>query len=452
MSVRAQRERHEQYERERAVLRMREAVVCAIAPAHVRRVGTSAVQEAVDEALAQIVAAGGHLGEPEAVKALWITCARRRVIDEQRSAESRHRDATRVDEPHRGLDQRLHDDLTQPTEDGRQEWRIREILGVLRGDQRLWAEAWYDEVLSGSRPSGAQPRGLGDALGWSPSKTKSVSRRARARMAAFIDDRANGVICEERRALLDAFIMTGRRRSGHGLDDARYETVLFHLAGCETCYAAWHMRRRSLPARCGAVLVLPIDGLASAAHALSAKATCLAMSAYGQASSLLARAGIGGAAAAGGGAVSIGAKATAVCVGVVCAATAGGEIAGVIPPIPLDAQQTSSQAGRPQTTAQAPAVTTSPSTVAVVPPPSAPAGTASTNATPAVSSSDPDAPDDPVSPQPTDPVVRETPGDIPAPRSTARASGVRVASNSRSRAPPVRTGGASNCAPGSLGC
>ena len=83
------------------------------------------------------------------------------------------------------------------------------MLSVLRGDQRRWAEAWYDEVLSGSRPSGAQPRGLGDALGWSPSKTKSVSQRARKRMASFIDDRAKGVICDEQRILLDAYVTHG---------------------------------------------------------------------------------------------------------------------------------------------------------------------------------------------------------------------------------------------------
>ena len=80
--------------------------------------------------------------------------------------------------------------------------------------------------------------------------------------------------------------------------------------------------------RFGAIAMLPIDGVSNALHGLSAKATCLAMGAYGQAASLLGRVGIGGA-AAGGGIASLGGKATAVCVGVVCAATAGGEIAGV---------------------------------------------------------------------------------------------------------------------------
>ena len=209
MSVRAQRERHEQLKRERAVLRMRESVVSAITPAYLRRVGSSAIFEAVDEALAQIVAAGDHLREPDEVKALWITYARRRVIDGQRSAEFKHRAAEPVEDAAPSPAD-TSDELLRLTDDARQWWRIREILSVLRGDQRRWAEAWYDHVLSASRAQGAQPRGLPEALGWTPSKTKSVSRRARTKMAAFIDDRTSGAVCDEQRALLDSFILAGR--------------------------------------------------------------------------------------------------------------------------------------------------------------------------------------------------------------------------------------------------
>jgi DNA-directed RNA polymerase specialized sigma24 family protein len=320
-------------ERERAVLRMRESVVSAIAPAHLSRVGSSGVFEAVDEALAQIVTAGDHLGEPEQVKALWITCARRRVIDGQRSAEFKHRAGIPVDDTPVPVAEGPGDDLSTLTDDARQWWRIREILSVLRGDQRRWAEAWYDHVLSASRLRGAQPRGLPEALGWSPSKTKSVSRRARMKMAAFIDQRASGAVCDEQRALLDGFIMAGRQGRGHGFDDERYQAVLFHVAGCEDCWAVWHTRRRALLRRAGAALALPFDGLVIAGQGLGEKLVGVAQGAQLQALPLLARLGIGGAAAAGGGAATIGGKATAVCVGVVCAATAGGEIAGVLHPI-----------------------------------------------------------------------------------------------------------------------
>lgn len=457
MSVRAQRERHEQLERERAVLQMRDAVVCVIAPAYVGRVGTSAVHEAVDEALAQMVAAGSHLGEAEQVKALWITCARRRLIDEQRSAESQHRDATSIDDLGRALGEHLRDDPPEPTEATRQEWRIREIFSVLRGDQRVWAEAWYDEVLSGSRPSGAQPRGLGEALGWSPSKTKSVSRRARTRMATFIDDRANGVICDERQALLDAVIMSGARRRGRALDEQRYGAALLHLAGCENCYAAYHTRQRSLLARCGAVLALPIDGLAGAAHALSAKLTCLGMNAYGYAGSILGRLGIGGAAAAGGSAATIGAKATAVCLGVVCAATAGGELVGVIPPIPFEPpQDTREETARPGTvpTTTAPSLATvaaAPSTAVTAttptePPAAPPTAPPGSSTTPAAASEAPPAP----ASQPSEPL--ETPGDLP-PAAPPEPSRARTGSSSTSHTSSSSSaGGRSNCVPGSLGC
>jgi DNA-directed RNA polymerase specialized sigma24 family protein len=463
LSVRTQRERHEQFERERAVVQARDAVVSAVAPAYVGRVGSSAVHEAVDEALAQIVAAGDHLGEPEQVKALWITCARRRLIDELRSAEAKHRDATPVDETATGLGAQLRgDDLSRLTDDARQEWRIRELLSVLRGDQRLWAEAWYDEVLSGSRPSGAQPRGLGDALGWTPSKTKSVSQRARKRMATFIDNRAKGVICDEQRVLLDAYVRSGRRRHGHELDDDRYEAALIHVAGCEDCFAAWHTRRRSMPVRCGAILTLPIDGVADALHGLSAKATCLAMGAYGQAASLVGRLGIGGA-AAGGGIASLGGKATAVCVGVVCAATAGGEIAGVLPAIPIEpAHQTSEEAARPKPAEPAadPSDSVIPQQAVVTPPPPPPATT--TAAPPPPPPADPE----PVVDKAAETPVAETPGDLPTAdpvESTPAAAG----NSSPSRGSSQASGGSSsqsrgstpstaakkpNCVPGDLGC
>ena len=332
MSVRAQRERHEQLKRERAVLRMRESVVSAITPAYLRRVGSSAIFEAVDEALAQIVAAGDHLREPDEVKALWITYARRRVIDGERSAEFKHRAAEPIgDGAPSPAD--TSNELLRLTDDARQWWRIREILSVLRGDQRRWAEAWYDHVLSASRAQGAQPRGLSDALGWTPSKTKSVSRRARTKMATFIDDRTSGAVCDEQRARLDSFILAGKG-SGQDLDPESYEAILFHVAGCEDCWAAWHTRRRALLGRCGAILAAPVEAAAAAAQGLEAKLAGLAHGVHLQGASLLARIGIGGAAAAGGGAATIGGKTAAVCVGVVCAATAAsGELAGVLRPV-----------------------------------------------------------------------------------------------------------------------
>src|SRR4051794_41092003 len=116
-------------------VQMRASVVSAVAPAYGGRTGSSAVPEAVDEALAQIVAAHGQLGEPEQGTAVWVTSARRRLIDELRSAEAKHGDATPVDDAATTARLPGHADLSQLTNDDRQEWRIREILSVLRGDQ-----------------------------------------------------------------------------------------------------------------------------------------------------------------------------------------------------------------------------------------------------------------------------------------------------------------------------
>jgi DNA-directed RNA polymerase specialized sigma24 family protein len=445
LSVRAQRERQDQLDHERVVLRMREAVVSAVAPGYLHRVGSSAVFEAVDEALAQIVAAGHHRREPEQVKALWITCARRRLIDDQRSAESKHRGARPAGEAE-GLPDERGSDLTQLTEDSRQWWRIREILGVLRGDQRLWAEAWYDQVLSASRPRGGQPRGLPEALGWTPSKTKSVSRRARLKMAAFIDDRASGAVCRERRALLDEFILAGRRPPTQALDEERYAAVLFHVAGCPDCWAAWHARRRSLLGRCSAIALLPVDAATSVGHAISAKVAGLAVGAYGQASSLLARLGVGGA-AAGGGAATLGGKATAVCVGVVCAATAGGELAGVLKPIAPDpVHQKRAVVAKPKPKPAPKPQWKAPKEVVRRVTTSAPATTAAAVQKAAVRQ---------VLTTPRTSVARGTPGDLPwvrtggssttdaTPTATPRVAPPAAADTSRSR---------STCVPGSLGC
>jgi hypothetical protein len=332
LNVHARLERQQRLERERALLQMRQEIVAAIAPAHVERVGSSAVLEAVDEALAQLVASGAHLGKAEHVRALWITAARRRVIDEERSAWSRHRGepalATDAAPPADGA-------FGGVTDEARQRWRIREIFSVLRGDQRRWAEAWYDEILSSSRVRGKQPRGLSDALGWTPAKTKSVSRRARSKMATFIEARASGAVCAEQQAQLDGFILAAARGSSV-ISDERCAAVLFHVAGCEDCWALWHARRGEMLRRGVAMVMLPLDAVATAAQACGVKLVGFAAGAQAQASAVLTRAGIGGAAAAGGGVATLSGKTAAACLGVVCAAAAGGEVAAVLSPTPRE--------------------------------------------------------------------------------------------------------------------
>ena len=457
----AQRLRRTEHERERALLSLRAAVISQVG----RRRGDAGlvgVEEAVDEALAQLVAAGQHLvGDLDDVHDLWAGWAQRRLIDEQRSAAARYHDPVDVGDHAQALTVSVSGDITQPTDEGRALWRIREILSVLHGDQRRWAEAWYDEVLAGSLPAGSQPRGLQAAFGWSPSKTKSVSQRGRRKIAAFLEDRASGVICAERRSLIDAFIVTSIpqwRGTASRLDDDQYAAVLFHVAGCEDCWATWHARRRSLRARSHSILLLPVDALAG-----------VAVGAHSASQAMLARVGLGsaGAAAVSSG-TAIGTKTAAVCASVVCAAaaTAGGELAGVLPPLrerPIPTRENSARkpakvVAAPQRTARASELrrvaATRPSPVR-----SAATLAASSRSDPAKRTSTIKAP--------------VTPGDLPlasAPRSPTSSTPTRLtrastrstprepltalpgSSPTPAPAPATAAGRTGGCVPGSLGC
>ena len=70
------------------------------------------------------------------MKALWIVCAQRRLIDQRRCAESARRDPVAVGDHAQALAVSVSGDVTQLTEDARQWWRIREVLSTLSGDQR----------------------------------------------------------------------------------------------------------------------------------------------------------------------------------------------------------------------------------------------------------------------------------------------------------------------------
>jgi DNA-directed RNA polymerase specialized sigma24 family protein len=445
LNVRIQRERDAQFGRERALVEMRAEVVAAVGSPHVGLLGSLAVLEAVDEALAQIVAAGEHVGEPADVKALWIAYAQRRLIDELRSAEVRHRDGYegRADASTAGPGA----DLPAPTEDGRELWRVREILSVLRGQERRWAEAWFDEILAGSRPAGTQPRGLPEKLGWSASKTKSVSRRARRKMATFIQDRVSGTVCAEQRILLDAFIGAGGPRGRQDFDGELQASTLVHVAGCEDCWTAWHVRRRSLLGRSSAAIFVPIDAIALAGHALAAKLTGAALGAHAQASGLLARLGIGGAAAAGGAGATLGGKATAVCVGVVCAATVGGEITGVLPAIVPERVHAGGEAAPRPERAQARADAATRAAQAAARKAAAPVAPASPTAAP------PAAPGD-LPPADAPPARAVAPA--PPPPATDPAATFSASQPGAPLTPPPAASSASTsspkCVPGDLGC
>jgi hypothetical protein len=315
------------------------------------------------------------------------------------------------------------------TEDGRARWRIREILSVLRGDQRRWAEAWFDEVLS-SGARGGQPRGLHETLGWTRAKTKTVSRRARSKMVMFIEARTSGAVCRARRAQLDALILAG----GHVADE-QYAAVLFHVAGCEDCRAAWHARRGELLGRGPALALVPFDALAATVQTCGAKVAGVAASAHAQASTLLTRLGIGGAAAAGGGAVTLSGKTAAVCVGIACAAAAGGEVAVVLAPSAREPRLQTPVRAVPVDRAEPAAVRVVRRVTREIAPAAAPAAQARIKHQVRK-----------VLAAPKEAVVRSTPGDLPP------AGGAPAPPAARRPAVSAPPAAGPDCAPGSLGC
>ena len=145
-------------------------------------------------------------------------------------------------------------------------------------------------------------------------------------MAAFADQRAQGEICADRLSGLDDFILATADQGDDGLrvalDQARYEQILFHIAGCEDCWAVWHARRRSLRERAIALLTMPFGWFAGVAQLLRVKLAGLFGGTHG---------GVGAATAAGGTA-SLGGNAAAISVGVVCAVAAAGAALAIAAP------------------------------------------------------------------------------------------------------------------------
>ena len=430
----------DEFDRERDLRTMRDAVIAATV-AYRPGAGSAATLEAVDEALSQLYIADALTGKHKRVKKLWIKVARRRLADERRSAYCRRRESLAVEDHMQALAVSVSDDLGESSDERREWWRIREVIGALHGDQRRWAEAWFKEVSGPLKPS-AQPRGLPEKLGWSEAKTEKVAGKARETMAAFVNARARGALCTQQGSLLDAVIATNdTAQQAVDLDQERFEAALFHVAGCEDCSAAWHARRRPCPA-----VMFPLDILGSAANALAGKLAGVLAGAQHATLSVLQRVGIGEGPATV--AASLSAKTAAACVSIACAATAGRELTVVLAPTtPNPAQhkreQAAGKAPRPTQHASRQAVhLTSPPAPVME---SSPTGTLSVRRTTTSS------------PTPRTSTSRVTPGDLPLASSTRSPTptATPVAMSAGSSATATRTpasSAASTCFPGDLEC
>ena len=464
MSFQARLQRDEERQREQAVVAMRDSV-CRIVAARIPGAGSAATEDAVDAALLRLFARNEHLADLDYVKRGWVIYACQRLLDEQRSAAARRLDPVDVEEHHRALALSATVDASDVSDQEHPVLRVPEIFGALHGDQRRWAEAWLDKRLQ----TGKQPRGLDQVLGWSASKTKSVSARARRKMKAYIRAYANGAVCVEQRALMDTLIdATNKKLPAELTAVPQLEAVLIHVAGCDECRVVWHSRRRAVRERT-ALTWLPFGPFVDAWDGLHARASGVLHAAHNAAFWIAQRVGISSGDSAGAAAVSggaVGGKAVAVCVGAACAAAAAGSgLVGVVQPITPQVEHRPERTTR--RTAVKPAVRAVPksSTAAprIVPAPPSPPAAASPKRTEAQPDRDFTPGDLPLesttrtrtptgtatgaSPPPS---TRDfTPGDL---EPTVASSN----STSSSPQPRLRTGTSSDsrpsCTPGDLGC
>jgi hypothetical protein len=461
MSARTQRSRYSDLRRDRALVERRVVVSRTLARAW-PQIGSAAIEDAVDEALAQIWQANVHLSDPDKAMKTWIEWAQLRLSDEHKSWLFKVRDPVDISDHTRALTIAVHVDATQLTDHTRLRWRTRELLTVLHGDQRRWLEAWFDAVLKPGCKSGAQPRGVPTALGWDKQKARETASAARKKMAAFMADRASGAVCEEQRGRLDAFIAATGHAGGQnlGAELERYEELVFHLVGCENCWAAWVARRATMRERLGAVAWLPV----SFVHVVAGKLAGVAVGAHAASLSVRQRLGLGGgagAAAAGGSVATVGTKAAAVCAAAVCAAGAGGELVGVLPPIVADGGRATARLHslhhRPVARARARAAVRAASytpTAAVTPTPPPPRAVVVRHGAVARSSTPPPALTR-GSASAVDPGF--TPGDLPSASETTAGGGSSSTTQAPPppppRPPPAAADGLNGCVPGDLaGC
>jgi hypothetical protein len=184
----------------------------------------------------------------------------------------------------------------------------------------------------------APPREIARTLGWDREKLKSVSRRARGSLREFVRARESGVICERRRSMMAAFAVTrlvrlapehAVRFSGRPmLGSERYEQVALHIAGCVECEREWRRAQSKLLRPRLALFPFGLAGKAAAAGTSAIAAARRTVSGLLgdlrlRTGSGVGRAGAGGAAGTAGTAGVLAGKGAAVCVGVLCAASAG---------------------------------------------------------------------------------------------------------------------------------
>lgn len=439
-SALANLQHHREEEQLRALMAIQPSVI-AIVSGKVRGLD-DVVEDCVTDALCQLVASGEHMGDLGKVKQRWVSYATRRGIDAYRSADRRRRAPGTLEEHAAALAVNVTGEVAGISEE---EWRVQEAYGSQRGDRGVYAERYRDAVEAGKSQPG---RGLAKDLGWSTDHAETVSRHTRAGILSFLERRATGAICQERRVRFDPLILAQAGRTPEGAaspDQSDVVEVLIHIGGCADCRAEWQARQRTLLGRYIAILTLPLGHVAAAAAALRAKVLGLL--------GIRERLGLGG--VAGTGSAATLAKAGTVCGVALCAAGGGTAVVEGVSAVLPPAHHTH-HAPRHPTPAVVPAArlaayTPPPATTTPTAPPPRPAST-STTATAAPA---------PARHTTATPPPSSAPGDLlpnSSSSSTPSSSPSSPPASTSSSAPAPRTAAPSSsasptgCAPGDLGC
>jgi hypothetical protein len=299
-----------------------------------RRLGSGAVAAAVDQAWLELYERCQEPPDPETLRRRWQKLSDFRASDRLRDLERQRVHSSPVDELE---DYVLLDKDAGILESARSQARLEEILSQTAGESQLWLEALLETPA-------APPRVLAARLEWEVEKVRTVARRTRVQLRAFLAARDSGVICERRQAVLTAFAVTHLRAtsnpgsSANGevlptLSAERYKEVALHIAGCLDCERAWHRERRRMSSRLRLALLPPLLGKAAAAGgSLWTTGRRLLFHFRVRAESGVGRATARGAAGTAGTAgVLAGKGAATICAGLVCASGLGASALVVLP-------------------------------------------------------------------------------------------------------------------------
>jgi hypothetical protein len=288
------------------------------------RLGSVAVEAAVDRAWLDLYERNPEPPEPMVLRRRWQRVAYLRALEEVRNRQRHPTVPVPVDEL---ADHVLVDGRIGPLEATRSQARVGELISQTSGEGRRWLMAVIETP-------DAPPRELAASLRWRREKLKSVARRTQVQLREFVVARQSGALCERRQAVMDAFaatrLLAGKLEGNEALagvptlGEERWEEVAWHIAGCVDCERAWRRAETRLLYRFRLAFPPVLGKVAAAGGSLwMAGRRALLGLRMRLLSSSVGRATAGGATGTAGTAGVLGAKGAAICAGLVCATGVG---------------------------------------------------------------------------------------------------------------------------------